>query len=300
MASSSSRKVPSGVDAADTQVGGGEWLDRLVDQSVYTPIRQGSAVAETVARLGQAIAVGLLRPGDQLPPEVRLAETLGISAVTLRSALMILRQGGLLETRRGRGGGTFVSARASGKARMLERVPTPSDEELRDLVDYRCVVEGGAAALAAESRSQDHLEELRRQIDVMDGSRRFDTWSEADTMFHLVLADASGCSRLVSTITELRVETQSVSLAYEPMPVETMRHSNQQHREVLRAVETHRPERARELIVRHIQSTYDLWLGLRPALTSKTRALSREAPLAEVSPASLGPRSETKRQRRPG
>lgn len=275
------------------------WLDRLVDQNVYTPIRQGSAVAETVARLGQAIAVGLLRPGDQLPPEVRLAETLGISAVTLRSALMILRQGGLLETRRGRGGGTFVSARASGKARILERVPIPSDEELRDLVDYRCVVEGGAAALAAESRTQDHLDELRRQIAVMDGSQGFGAWSEADTMFHLVLADASGCSRLVSSIAELRVETQSVSLAYEPMPGETMRHSNQQHREVLRAVETHRPERARELIVRHIQSTYDLWLGLRPALSSKPRAVSRDAPLKEAPGARPGPRNKTRRQRRP-
>src|SRR5690348_5435392 len=101
MASTSGTDHQSSVDA-DSQVGGAAWLDRLVDQSVYTPIRQGSAVAETVARLGQAIAVGLLRPGDQLPPEVRLAETLGISAVTLRSALMILRQGGLLETRRGR------------------------------------------------------------------------------------------------------------------------------------------------------------------------------------------------------
>lgn len=299
MASRSNSQDQSGVAAADTQVGGGLWLDRLVDQSVYTPIRQGSAVAETVARLGQAIAVGLLRPGDQLPPEVRLAETLGISAVTLRSALMILRQGGLLETRRGRGGGTFVSARASGKARKLERVATPSDEELRDLVDYRCVVEGGAAALAAERRRQDHLEELRRQIDVMDGSRRFDAWSEADTMFHLVLADASGCSRLVSVVTELRVETRGVSNAYEPTPDETMRHSNQQHREILRAVETHRPEGARESMVRHIQSTYDLWLGLRPALSGTPRAVSRDAPLKEVSSARLGPRNKTRRQRRP-
>jgi GntR family transcriptional regulator, transcriptional repressor for pyruvate dehydrogenase complex len=266
MASNPSTEKQAHVDDIETQVGDSLWLDRLVDQNVYTPIRQGSAVAETVARLGQAIAVGLLRPGDQLPPEVRLADTLGISAVTLRSALMILRQGGLLETRRGRGGGTFVSARASGKARMLKRGPIPSDEELRDLVDYRCVVEGGAAALAAEKRTAEHIDELRKQIEVMDGTKRFGAWSEADTLFHLVLADASGCSRLVSTITELRVETQSIGLMYEPTPIGTMRHSNEQHREVLQAVEAHRPERAREMIVRHIQSTYDLWLGLRPAL----------------------------------
>src|SRR3990170_4088956 len=81
----------------------------LVRRTVFTPIRQGSAVAETVARLGQAIALGLLRPGDRLPAETQLAAALGISAVTLRGALAILREAGLLETRRGRGGGTFVS-----------------------------------------------------------------------------------------------------------------------------------------------------------------------------------------------
>jgi DNA-binding FadR family transcriptional regulator len=231
------------------------WLGRLVDQSVYRPIRQGSAVAETVARLGQAIALGLFRPGDQLPPEARLAEILGISAVTLRSALTILRQGGLLETRRGRGGGTFVSARGPDKIRMLKRGSLPSNEELRDLVDYRCVMEGGGAALAAEGRTVEHLDELRRQIEV--------------TMFHLILADASGCSRLVSAITELHMESKSISVAFEPVPLETMRHSNQQHREVLRAVEARRSERARELIVRHIESTYEFWLGLSPAIAGE-------------------------------
>jgi DNA-binding GntR family transcriptional regulator len=115
----------------------------------------------------------------------------------------------------------------------------------------------------------------------MDSSKRFGAWSEADTMFHLVLADASGCSRLVSAVTELRVETQSISFLYEPMPLETMRHSNDQHREVARAVETHRPERAREMIVGHIQSTYDLWLGRRPALSNDS-AVAEHTTLAEA------------------
>ena len=77
----------------------------LVRRTVFTPIRQGSAVAETVARLGEAIALGLLRAGDRLPAETQLAAALGISAATLRSALAILREAGLVETRRGRGGG---------------------------------------------------------------------------------------------------------------------------------------------------------------------------------------------------
>ena len=87
----------------------------LVRRTVFTPIRQGSAVAETVARLGEAIALGLLRAGDRLPAETQLAAALGISAATLRSALAILREAGLVETRRGRGGGTFVSRHCRGR-----------------------------------------------------------------------------------------------------------------------------------------------------------------------------------------
>jgi DNA-binding GntR family transcriptional regulator len=120
-------------------------VESLVHRTVFTPIRQGSAVPETVARLGQAIALGLLRPDDQLPAETKLARSLGISAVTLRGALGILREAGLLETRRGRGGGSFVSLNLYRTA-VTRRTSLPAEEELRGLIDYRSVVEGGAAA----------------------------------------------------------------------------------------------------------------------------------------------------------
>ena len=77
-----------------TEAASGALLRSLVERTVFTPVRQGSAVAETVSRLGQAIGMGLLRPGDRLPPEAELADDLGISPVTLRSALTILRSAG--------------------------------------------------------------------------------------------------------------------------------------------------------------------------------------------------------------
>ena len=52
----------------------------------------------------------MLRGGEQLPPERELAETFGVARVTLREAIKALRQTGLLESRRGHGGGTFVVA----------------------------------------------------------------------------------------------------------------------------------------------------------------------------------------------
>lgn len=73
--------------------------------------RGGSAPSH--ARIGQwlasLIADGALNTGDKLPPEGELAAAVGVSRMTLRQALSTLEQRGLVERRRGRAGGTFVS-----------------------------------------------------------------------------------------------------------------------------------------------------------------------------------------------
>ena len=69
----------------------------------------GRAEAVT-ARLTDAISMGLLADGEQLPSEAELAAQFGVATVTVREALVALRQQGLVATRRGRGGGSFVIA----------------------------------------------------------------------------------------------------------------------------------------------------------------------------------------------
>jgi GntR family transcriptional repressor for pyruvate dehydrogenase complex len=230
----------------------------LVERTVFTPVREGSAVAETVGRLGQAIGMGLLRPGERLPPESRLAEDLGISPVTLRSAIAILRGAGLVTTQRGRGGGTTVTAAppplpAAGAA--------PTEGELRDLVDYRVVVEGGAAALAADRATQEQIDFLASLLDEMDGLADYDAWSERDTLFHLVLADASGSQRVVEQVGQIRAEVYRIA-KLGTVPARTVELADREHRAILRAVTARRPAAARDAMIRHVESTRGPWLGL--------------------------------------
>ena len=237
-----------------------EPLRRLLEQTVYTPVRQGSAVAETVARLGRAVGMGLLRPGDRLPPEGRLANDLGISPVTLRSALAILRSAGIVATRRGRGGGTYVNARPSADG-VLPDQPLPSPEELRDLVDYRRVVEGGAAWLAAQRATVEQVKYLEALVGDMEQIRTFEPWSERDALFHLILADASGSRRLVEQVASIRGDVYRLAkLGSVPEPVVEL--ADREHREILRSVSARRPTRARDAMIRHVASTGALWLGL--------------------------------------
>ena len=237
-----------------------ERVRSLVERTVFTPVRHGSTVGETVARLGQAIGMGLLRPGDRLPTETRLAEDLRISPVTLRSALTILREAGLVETQRGRVGGTFVTAGAA-RASFVPDTTLPTEAELRDLADFRIVVEGGASALAAGRASTGQLGELERLASEMEAIAGFGRWSERDTLFHLLLADASGSARIVEQVAGIRAEVYRVSQVL-PTPGPVLELANGEHRAILRAVAARKADRARAAMARHVESTLGLWLGL--------------------------------------
>src|SRR4028118_286256 len=93
-------------------------------RAVFAPLDDGALRSEAVVRrVGSAIGLGLLGDGEQLPTEADLATMLNVSTVTLREALAELRGLGLVETRRGRGGGSFVRPRDDGLAEPAHASP---------------------------------------------------------------------------------------------------------------------------------------------------------------------------------
>src|ERR671937_2415037 len=127
----------------------------LAREVVFSPVADGALVEQTVRRIGEAIGLGLIEVGERLPSEAELAARLAIAPMTLREALRILREAGYLETRRGRGGGTFVRRAvppppAREARRHLARLTV---EELSDLMDYRVALSGAAVALACDRRT---------------------------------------------------------------------------------------------------------------------------------------------------
>lgn len=236
-----------------------ETVDRLVQRTVFTPVRGAGAVAETVARLGEAIGLGLLKPGDRLPSEMQLASALGISAVSLRSALVVLRSAGLIETRRGRGGGTFITPGAA--EAVLPAAEAPDAQQIEDLATERAVVEGGAAALAAERATAEQCALLASIVEGMVGLQPFDQWAERDALLHLVIGDASGSPRLVARIADLRAEAYRISRLM-PTTAEVLAIADREHGEIVHAIVARKPARARTLMEAHVRGTARLQAGL--------------------------------------
>src|SRR5690606_37208112 len=94
-----------------------------------------TARRELANRIITAIAVGAYSPGQQLPSERQLAASQLVSRVTVRGALEIVKKKGLISSRRGRGGGNFVTEVEVGHI-AAETVQRTLEEELPALTSF--------------------------------------------------------------------------------------------------------------------------------------------------------------------
>lgn len=228
--------------------------------AVFEPVTSPSTFEETVERLGTAIRIGLLPPGTRLPPERELAAELEISRSTLRQALTALVQSGLLLSLRGRGGGTFVAESPPLPGGSMEQVET----RLRGVLDYRVVIETGAAVLAAERVEDEDLSRMEGLVDQMASTESFEEYRRADIRFHISIAEATRSSRLVSAMTEVQAEL-SEAIALIPHPEEVLTRSNAQHRRLVGTLSRRDSSRAVREIREHLEGTEHILFGLMPA-----------------------------------
>lgn len=231
---------------------------------VFAPIGGQGLVEQAVRRLGEAIGLGLLEVGERLPPESELAERFGIASMTLREALAILREAGYLETRRGRGGGTFVrravpQAPAHVARKQLAKLTV---DELRDLMDFRRIAAGATAALAAERASPEEIKELFALVEAMAAPLNFSVFRRADSRFHITIASAAKSHRLTSAEVGIQADLAGL-LRLIPHPPEALRVSNQQHRAIVESIARRDPKGARTHLERHVGGTADFLIGLR-------------------------------------
>jgi DNA-binding FadR family transcriptional regulator len=163
----------------------------------------------------EAIALGLLAPGQQLPSEAALAARLGVSTVTLREALAMLREQGLVETRRGRHGGSFVRGPVSqSDAGLLDRLRAVTVTALRDMGDEQAAVASTAARLAATRASETNIEHLDRFADGLERAATRSERARAHSRFHIEVALASQSERL--TRSQLRLQGEAGELLWAP------------------------------------------------------------------------------------
>ncbi|MFX4292685.1 FadR/GntR family transcriptional regulator [Streptomyces bohaiensis] len=194
------------------------------------PVRADSGFEEVLERLLRTLRLGLVGAGERLPPERELARLLGVSRATLREVLEVLRAQGLVVSRRGRYGGTFVAA-----APARGGAAPPGGVDVADTLRLREVLDVGAAELcAAQGLRVEETEQLR---EVLEGTAAAppSEYRRADTRFHLTLAALTGSPSLSAHYAQARASL-NVLLDGIPLLERNLEHSQRQHARVVAAV----------------------------------------------------------------
>lgn len=235
---------------------GGTASTNIVPLETFPPINWPRA-SEAVLR---AMIDGLRRRsvsrGSRLPRDTELAEYFGVSRIVVREALEQLRQRGMVEPRRGKGGGVFVSDIAF-PADMLASRTHLSDEETHELLEARRWLETACCLLAARHADDADLAELTVLVDQLKESRAMPAdFIELDIRFHLRVAQISRNAILARCVTGVLRDVSLLRKSYDVSPEERDRAIVLQQ-DLLDAIASHDPARVRDAVDRHMVQIED-------------------------------------------
>jgi DNA-binding FadR family transcriptional regulator len=226
------------------------------------PLHAATTSEQIAHRLATAIALGEFSLGEGLPPERELAAMLEVSRESVRRALRTLVESGLLEIRRGRGGGAFVRADwADGTEQAVRHALVERWADFEALFDYRRLVESLIARTAAERAQPEDREAIEAALEAFDGAASPDEARGHDVALHLAIARATRNPRLVALHERLLWEV-SLGVSAEPYTWEIYREAAPQHHALAEAVLSGDGERASHLARGHFAITEQALRGL--------------------------------------
>ncbi len=164
----------------------------------FKKLRPNRVFQNVVDQIQQAILDGRLQAGDQLPSEMKLKEIFNTSRGSVREALRVLEQKGLVRIKTGVTGGAVVREMdTSPISESLDLLIQCQKVSVEHLVEFREQVEGIVAALAAERSSDSDsssvgrlLERARQLLDAPDG--HWEELLDLDVQAHIAIAEMAG------------------------------------------------------------------------------------------------------------
>jgi GntR family transcriptional repressor for pyruvate dehydrogenase complex len=223
-----------------------------VNRKAFRVVRKTRASEEIIEQVRELIISGGLKPGDRLPAERELAQTLGVGRSTVREAIRSMESLGMVQTRPGEG--TFLGDGMGNQAHG------PFAASLfqfwhgqRKLFEVRRVIEPDLAAFAGLRATPEQISRMREALDrqeaaIATGGNGFG----ADTEFHFRLAEAAGNEvllQIMNSLMDMLRETREASL----MSGDRASRSLRNHRAILRAIERGDPEGAEQRMYEHLE-----------------------------------------------
>lgn len=169
--------------------------DLQLNMNAYLPLRD--VVFNT---LREAILKGELKPGERLM-ELQLAAKLGVSRTPIREAIRMLEQEGLAVT---------VPRKGAEVAKMTEK-------DMEDVLVIRATLDELAVELACDAITEEQLAKLQqaeKDFEESIASGNLKKIAQADVDFHDAIYHATGNSRLIVMLSNLREQMYRYRVEY--------------------------------------------------------------------------------------
>lgn len=202
---------------------------------------------EVADRIRELIRTGHLKKGDRIV-ETEICELLGISRTPLREALRVLSAEGLI---------VIVPNKGA-------HVAEPSMQEIREMFEVMAILEGACARVAAEKMTDAHFKKIRQlhgKLEHFHSAGNHQKYLKANQDFHVWIQRIAGNKVLDEVVNGLR---QKVLLyryrqLYQPDRFDA---SMKEHRDLVEAFRTRNPDKAEDMMKKHLMSQCEALVNL--------------------------------------
>jgi len=220
----------------------------------FHPIKTKKIYQEIMEQLKGMITRGVLQPGDKLPSERDMADSLEVSRASVREALTALAVMGILDIRPGEG--TFVRQTSDAETfESLSVLLAVEQNSEAQLMEVRQVLETELAALAAMRATEQDLQKIEESLQIMKSAESIKEAVEADLRFHFAIAEATKNTillRILNTVADLM--HHEFHQARESVYANPSQRSQnlREHEAIYSAIKDRNPGEARARMLTHI------------------------------------------------
>jgi GntR family transcriptional repressor for pyruvate dehydrogenase complex len=228
----------------------------------FKKLKQNRIFQHVVDEIQSAILDGRIKAGDQLPSEMKLKEMFEISRGSIREALRVLEQKGLIDIKTGVAGGAVVRAPDHNQVtESLNLLVKSQQVSLNHLLEFRLEIEGTVAALAARRAKKSEIEPLKdllRQARDLLGSAEAngDRLLEIDTKLHVGISQISGNPIFTAV---LRMVHENLLNTYDWLALKSRYALNSNFKDMeimIQAIENGDDDRARTMAQEHVRKCH--------------------------------------------
>jgi len=225
---------------------------------MFREAKQNRIFQDVVQQIQDAILKGRLKPGDKLPPEREMKEIFRSSRGTLREALRILEQKGLITIKTGVAGGAVVNSLTTDQiSENLDLLIRYQKVSLRDLAEFREGVEGIVAGLAVERTKSEDIQYLKKLLadaksHLDEGACGWDNFIHVDNQLHMALAHIAGNPIYESILQTVYDNIHRYFDQFLPREEALLRENYQDLCEIVEAVENRQAAQAHLLVQNHV------------------------------------------------